>query len=388
MIKTSYKLLLDIYRDDNALSPFIKEVSLNPYPLVFYKNTVRELVSQNVPDFFFIRFVPEYFNLCFLNQTSHNLKKVTYLKGCAITLDNFENENDYVKHQFKKKADNIRRYVKRLESSFDIEYKMYYGSIDIDKYHLLLDQMSEMILKRFDTLTETNNSLKDLTWIREKAHELILAKNASLFVIYNQDRPVSITFNFIHDKFIFAYLSGFDIDYRKFGMGHVYIFKQLQWCFEHHFSIYEMGWGAYDYKQRWCNLIYDSKHYLFYRNRKIVPILMANIEIANINFKKILKSIKVDVYLKQLKGLKNASILDSYKMTLFKDPINQFSQGNKLINIHDDQNSFLRKYIYDFLYSGQENESDIHVFEISKNINYLVKGKNRTAEITRIREER
>lgn len=384
MTKTSFRLLLDIYRDNSALSPFIKEVNINPSLIVFHKNTVRELDDQNVPDIFFIRFVPEYFNLVFLDQKSHNLKKIRHLKGCAITLDSFENENDYVKHQFKKKADNIRRYVKRLESSFDIEYKMYYGSIDNDMLNLLLDQMAEMILKRFDTLSESNNSLNDLTWIRKKAYTLILEKKASLFVIYNQDRAISITFNFVHDKFLFAFLSGFDIDYRKFGMGHVYIFKQLQWCFEHHFAIYEMGWGAYDYKQRWCNLIYNSKHYLFYRRNKLIPFLMASIEIEKVKLIKILKSYKIDVYLKQLKGFKKISKLDPYTMILTKDIKEHNSNMDKAINYQNEHNNFLRKYIYDFLYSGQENESDINVYEITRDKHYVIKGKKSTAEITRI----
>lgn len=383
MIKTTYRLLLDIYRGDTALNPFIKEVSISPTPIIFYKNNLRKLVNKNVPDFFFIRFVPEYFNMDFIDQNSHNLKKVTHLKGCAITLENFENENDYVKHQFKKKADNIRRYLKRLESSFDIEYKMYYGSIDNDLLNLLLDQMAEMIRKRFDTLSETNNSLNDLTWIRKKAYNLILEKKASLFVIYSQDRPISITFNFVHDKFLFAFLSGFDIDYRKFGMGHVYIFKQLQWCFEHHFAIYEMGWGAYDYKQRWCNLIYNSNHYLFYRKNKLIPFLMATLEIEKIKLIRILKSYKVDVYLKQLRGSKNISNVDAYTLTISKDNIKHNSKENTTINYQNEHNSFLRKYIYDFLYSSQENESEIQVFEIVKNDHYWIHGKKSAANITR-----
>src|SRR5690606_41905928 len=62
---------------------------------------------------------------------------------------------------------------------------------------------------------------------------LFRSKRASFFVIYDGDHPIEISLNYHLNDVLFSSISSFDIDYAKFGLGHIEIHKQLEWCLEH-----------------------------------------------------------------------------------------------------------------------------------------------------------
>ncbi len=64
------------------------------------------------------------------------------------------------------------------------------------------------------------------------AYPLILEKKASLFVIYNKETPMAITYNYHTEDTLIDAITVFDIDYSKFNIGYVNNLKLLNWCFD------------------------------------------------------------------------------------------------------------------------------------------------------------
>ena len=62
----------------------------------------------------------------------------------------------------------------------------------------------------------------------------------------------------------------YDIDYAKFSLGNIDIYKQLEWCFENNFKMFDFMWGNLEYKERWCNQIYLYEHHLYYNKNFIL----------------------------------------------------------------------------------------------------------------------
>ena len=63
---------------------------------------------------------------------------------------------------------------------------------------------------------------------------------------------------------LFGYISSYDIDYYKFGLGNLLIYKQLDWCIENGYNHFDMGWGDLKYKKWWSNNIYQFNHHIVF----------------------------------------------------------------------------------------------------------------------------
>ncbi len=225
-----------------------------------------QYLPPNANDILYVSHVPDFFQVKLKEVDKFHLKRFHQQKGYAADLSNFLDIDSYLKSQFRKNARKIRRFVNRLESCFDIEYKLFYGNISKDEYSYLLTVLRKMIVQRFKQRNEQSKSLAEWNSIVELTYPLILKKRASLFVIYDGDKPIEIAINYHFKQTMFSYISSYDIDYAKFGLGHVEIYKQLEWCLQNKFNRFEMGWGYLDYKRRWSNHIYNFEQHLIFRN--------------------------------------------------------------------------------------------------------------------------
>ena len=209
--------------------------------------------------------------------------------GYAISLGKDMNPDQYVKQQFGSNAKTIRRYVNRLEACFNVSYKMFYGEIEYNTYMFIMTSLRSMLVKRFAQRNTTNSELQIWDEVVNDSYAQILEKKASLFVIYNESTPIEISLNYHFYKILFISTSSYDIDYAKFGLGHVEIYKQIEWCLANGVQIFEMGDGELDYKRRWSNAIYNFEHHVIYPKNSLVKKGMAQLEIGKIKFREYLK---------------------------------------------------------------------------------------------------
>ena len=67
---------------------------------------------------------------------------------------------------------------------------------------------------------------------------MIRNKEAALFVIYNQDKPIAINLVNFSDTTMLDVIRVFDIDYARYRLGVVGIMKQIEWCIENNFKAF------------------------------------------------------------------------------------------------------------------------------------------------------
>jgi hypothetical protein len=272
--------------------------------------------------------------------------------------------------------------MKRLESCFDINHKIYYGEIDELEYAFLFSQFERMIKMRFEQRKQEHVGFKRWDLYKENVYNLILKKRASLFVIYDKKKPIVIDLNYHFDNILDSAMSSYDIDYSKFGLGNIALLKQLEWCFDNNFKRVDLRWGEVPYKRLWCNVIEEYKCDVIYNKNNPTDMLLA-FAISNIvNFKKILIDRKIlPLKLKFLskgmeKNLPTETIEagSSYRI----EDLAELPPKNVLrpIDIRDKEYQFLRSPIYNYQYTHLEHSNDINIYSVNnENMSYIIEGK-------------
>ena len=178
-----------------------------------------------------VNFIPPYLDLKINKQkTPFRAFQVKPRLGFIIDLNQFANVDDYFKVQLgSRKKKTVLAGLKRLESCFDISYKIYFGEIDILEYEFLFSEFERMITKRFEQRKQEHAGYKRWTLYKKSVYDLILKKRASLFVIYNKKKAIVIDLNYHFDNILDSAMSSYDIDYAKFGLGNIALVKQLEW---------------------------------------------------------------------------------------------------------------------------------------------------------------
>ncbi|WP_170179714.1 GNAT family N-acetyltransferase [Flavivirga rizhaonensis] len=324
------------------------------------------------------RLIPEYFKLN-LKDTSFSTKIIPqYNWGYSILLHASDSIEGYMKRQFNSKKRNIfTRYVKRLESCFNIRYKMFHGDISKTDYDSIMESLHHMITCRFEERNESHKNLHEWDYLVEHTYAEIINKKASLFVVYNEEEPIEISLNYHFDKILFSYISSYNIDYSKFGLGHVEIYKQVEWCANNGYILFEMGVGGMDYKRRWSNNIYRYNHYVTYKNLNIKSKYKAKLLIIKIKIKEYLKSkgvneihSKYNKYFTKKSNVQSNIALSEIKVTPDLNITNFEEIQQHTINTY----SFLKKYIYNFLYTTKEHLDDVKIYKHNKENSFLIKG--------------
>ena len=324
-----------------------------------------------------VMFIPNYITPKIDNDL-FNLKRVTqFFKGYAILLDKFNSINEYLKYRFKKNSKSILKRLKRLETSFPIKYEFHYGDISEKDYNFYMDILKEMIIKRFKQRDDISQNLLNWDHYHTIFFDLINNNKASLFVIKNNSEPICISLSNHFNGKMFSSVSSYDIDYGKFSLGSIEIYKKLEWCLENNHNTYEFGMGDLSYKREWSNHIYNFNHQIIYPKKSIIAALLAHIEFLKISIKEGVYKLTYVRYKKwKSKRNKTTPFKLNYKVSSVENHITEFKNYRK-IDYNIDKYRFLRKIVFDFLYSNMENTNDVVVYEKSK-MSYLIIGsKNR-----------
>ncbi len=328
-----------------------------------------------------VMFIPQYISPR-VNKNCFNVKKVTqFFKGYAIFLDEFKSIDDYLRYRFKKNAKSIRKRIKRLELSFPISYHFYFGDISEEDYHFLMDTLKKMVIKRFKERNDISQNLLNWEHYQNIFFDLINNKKASLFVIKNGTEPICISISNHFNGKMFSSVSSYDIDFAKFSLGSIEIYKKLEWCLENNHNTYEFGMGDLSYKREWSNNIYNFEHQIIYPKKSIIAKTKATIEFIKVSIKERIYKLAYVRYKKwKAKRKKSAPFHLSYSVYPGEDIVDYKSLSK--IDYNLDSYSFLRKVVFDFLYSNMENVIHVEVYKWPKQEkSYLILGQSNKQKV-------
>ncbi|MER3376653.1 MAG: GNAT family N-acetyltransferase [Allomuricauda sp.] len=225
-----------------------------------------------------------------LNLVQFRCKAVKQYQGFLCDLSGCETAMEYMATKFSKKSiKNIRAKKRQLETHYNIVYKNHYGDIEKEHYDFLFDRFHELLKKRFDEKKMQNRYL--LVWkeYHELIYSMILRKEASLFVIYNNKEPIAMAMDFYVEDICFGYIQVFDLEYQKYYMGDVCMVERLDWLLVHNFKVFDFLMGETYYKIKWSNRTYVYNHHLFYKAGSMVGYLKMQFTKAKLRLKQYLR---------------------------------------------------------------------------------------------------
>ncbi|MCF8273411.1 MAG: GNAT family N-acetyltransferase [Flavobacteriaceae bacterium] len=341
----------------------------------------KEPVSENDLNkkIYYLTYVPPYVDLAL----GKDFKKIAFERfvGYSINLENYESVESYMLHQFGSKSrSKIRTYLNRLETCFNISYKTYFGQIEPDTYQHIMASLEHMISRRFNQRNDEHQAVKNWDYYKNATYNLINNKKASLFVVYDNDKPIDICLNIHYEAIYINYIRAFDIDYSKFRLGYVDILKQLEWCFEHGYKMFDLGMGIFSYKIQWCDVQYQFKNYIVYNKKSMVLALSSRLMALFYKLKLFLdkNNIVVDKAEKNQDNTNSNQVFDT-DHEFDTQKINNIPINSEFleIDIEEDTYAFLRKWVYDILYLNFEHKNKVTLYKVKNELNsYIVKGKN------------
>ena len=357
-------------------------------PLKNLINTDSSLIARN--KIHYITYVPPYVNVTLNND--YKTFQFYRFNGFLIDLEKFNSIQDYMASQFGSKSrSKIRSYTRRLETCFNITYQMYYGYMDETVFKQLLVQLESMIKKRFDQRGDEHQALGDWNYYKQTTYQHILNKRASLFVIYDNGKPIDICINYHFDNIVINFIRAFDIDYYKFKLGYIDIYKQVEWSIENNIKLFDLGPGILTYKKQWCNITYDFKNCLVFNKKSLTSNVLALFLFLFYKMKILLDKKKI--------------ILDKENMVKDSDNSNNKNETGHVKQIETEiidvspkktelkkhyqeidfemhEYSFLRNAIYDYLYLNFDKKDKVKVYISTEKSNSFILIGKKTLKLT------
>jgi hypothetical protein len=333
-----------------------------------------------------ISLFPSYLEPTFKDENEFEIIKIPQNKitGYAVLIKNNPDIDTLFKTEFKKSfRANILRFVNRFEDCFNARYKMFFEHITEDEYNFLMEELHKMLITRFNQRNDSNKVLKNWDDYVNDTYKLIKSKKASLFVIYHNETPVHICLNHHFNNIIFVSVPSYDIDFAKFALGNVSLYKILEWSIDHKYEVMDMAYGYLEYKRRWSNLIYDFEHHIIYPKNNLLAKILATIEVKKLNLKNSLKRKNIDERIEKIKKTlkKQPSTENDTSYKIENTEINNLSSLETILENSEIFNT-LRKPINDFLYTNKEHIDNLTVFEKTHKKEYVLKGKSITQKLT------
>ncbi len=291
--------------------------------------------------------------------------------GFLINLNKFKNIEDYLLNTFSKNTRmKMRKFNKRLDKCFNISEKMFFGDINKDEYDKVFESFMSLLTKRYADKQVSYNNMQPSEWnfYKEVAYPLILEKKASLFVLYDNQTPIAITYNYHTEDSLIDAITVFDIDYSKFNIGYVNNLKILNWCFENKLKTLDFSKGYFDYKKRMCTLEYDFEYHIIYDKKSLISKLKAYTYYNFLELKTYLRNKKLDVKFHKLtyrlKNKNQTQPIERAEIIKLSNLPNTL-ELNKIDIKKDLSFSFLNKYVNDFLYLIIKSYDDIEIFKVN-----------------------
>lgn len=360
--------------------PFYTNVHNKTTSEDYINNAKGDCMSLN--DVTIVRNVPPYFDARL--KTSFNCFKIYHRDGFLANLKGYPDLDAYMKVQLKPKSrSRMRGQLRRLETCFPIQYKMYFGEISRANYDFLFKKLHEMIERRFSQRGDTHQSIEHWDYLRKNVFNMILERKASLFVIYDANKPIDICLNYHHQNIFRNYIRSYDIDYSKFRLGYLDIWKQLEWCFQNNHLIFDLSYGELAYKRTLCNTIYKFEQHIIYTKSHLYQKAKATIITKLLGLKWFLESKKVlrSYRLLRFKFKTTSTAKINEKLDFLTEDISAIDLNTFVlteIDIHNHKYAFLRKAIYDFQYTNFERSNMVNIYELKDHHNtFIISGQTK-----------
>jgi hypothetical protein len=339
---------------------------------------------------FLIFDVPTYFEVD-TTQLGHKIKllKSKQYPGFLIETGKYDSLNAYMLEHFSKNSRNKnKKYKRRLEESFNISYKMFFGDISKTEYDFVFTQFKFLLEKRFEDKQVSNNNLDETEWAfyYDVAYALILEKKASLYVIYDNQKPIGVTLSYFSEDTLFDAITVFDIDYSKFHLGSVTIMKLIEWCIANTIRILDFSKGYFEYKTRWCTLSYDFEYHIYYDSTSLKSKIIASSLKRIYDFKQRLREKNINEKLHKLTyklGHKSQNKTEEVSYSFTELDLAEIDKDSQPINFELSENRGLKLMVFEFLYLYLEHCNNIKLFKNNNLDNsYLVEGKEKSMVAT------
>lgn len=390
-IKSDFKtnFFMDLFENREIPAVYSKILYLNDDQCLYDGKNINSKAIE-IDDLYTIALIPDYFKpVLKKNKTFVEKSGQQENLGYSIFIKNVDSIDGYLKTQFKSNHKVIKRNITRLEACFNIRYQLFHGGISKESYDFLMGSLQEMLIRRFTQRKNDNKKLKEWDVILNNSFELINNKEASLFVIYDNDKPIDISLNYHQHKIVFSAIASYDIDYHKFGVGHVEMIKLLEWCIQDKYEVLELGYGDLEYKRRWSNHIYNFKYQVIFNKNAMLMPFIANLHFHKLNLKEYIKAKKVNLHYKNVrKRLTFKKPMESneeselnYEKIIITEP-DRFQSLTK-VDPESEDHKYLRRILYEFLYSSIEHKENTSIYKISDiPHSFLIKGKLNAQQIT------
>ncbi len=302
------------------------------------------------------------------NKKTRVYKSVQY-SGFLINLNKFENLNEYMQFAFGRNSRmKMRKYSRKLNQCFDFKTKMFFGEIEKKQFDDLFDQFMNLLEKRYSQkqIMHNNMQLKEWQFYKKVAYPLILKKRASLFVVYDGETPIAITYNYHTKNSIIDAITAFDIDYSKFNIGYITNLSLLDWCFKNNINTFDFSKGFYEYKKRMSTSEYNFEYHIIYNSSSFISKTLAFCYYNYFEFKSFLRKRNYNEKFHQLTYKLNHIRGLRPKKNILIEKIDSLPQKDNLISIdltEDDNFCFLRKVINNFLYVSESPFEEINTFK-------------------------
>lgn len=304
------------------------------------------------------------------------------IKGYAIIISDYNDFETMFKSVYKKSfRSNIMRFVNRLEACFNVRYKLFYGDIATSDYNNLMVALKGMLTTRFNQRNDSNKILNNWQYHLDSTLDMIRRKNASLFVIYNNDVPIHICINYHFNGILFVAIPSFDIDYSKFSLGNISIYKLLEWAVNNNYQVLDMAQGTLEYKRRWSTLIYSFSHHIIYNKLSFKSKLTAQIEIKKLQLKNYLKSKNIDDSVAAIKQKLKKPNQFKDQAFVFEDVDKEVALKQTLITVNKQVNAHLLKPVYDFMFITKTHAESVAVYKTNLHSEYLICGAQEAKKI-------
>ncbi|NMH88221.1 GNAT family N-acetyltransferase [Flavivirga algicola] len=375
---------------ENSLPPICNKVIYQKN--VYYNKNIDSELDLNKQVLIF-KDVSDYVDIELFQQAKNIvINKTKTLKGHLVELAPFKDIQEYLQNNFTTKSrSNFRRYENRLKSCFKIKYVSYYGNITKEEYDRLFIVLKDLLIRRFAEKQEKNYELQHLKGYHDVVYDMILKKEACLFVIYDNEKPISIRVNMCKKKLAYYIISGYDVDYSKFHLGSIDMLKNIEWCIDNNFEIYDLLKGYDYYKSKWATKKHDYYIYIIYNSNSIkLTLISYYITIKEtIKYKcyRFLKKHNLDTKYKDLKrylfGI-TTFFKNKKATTILIDNNAKITDQIFEIDINlDNQYIFLRKPVYNFLFLANTSLDNVTIGKLSGTSNkFLLKAKNKSQLLT------
>ena len=387
-----YKFAYDFY-DSRIIYPFYQNI-LNSTNGESYLNRDNKNVDGLTDTLHIVNYINPYYTII-INEKETPLiaLKFQQTSGFLAQLGKFTSVEQYMSAKMSSKSrTKIRGYIRRLETCFPISYKMYFGEISKKDYNFLFSKFNVFLTNRFSQRGDDHEAFPRWDSIQSSTYNMIENKTASLFVIYNGDQPIDICLNYHHQNIIDNAIRSYDIDYSKYRLGYIDIYKQLEWCFENGVEIFDLSIGDFDYKRQWCNVQYEFENHILYDKNSFLKKVIAHVLLAFYKSKGYLKKKNVHLIYHKIRSIfkPKKKSNPSYTETVITCEEMEHLPSQKNITKIDhslEKYKALRKPIYDFQYGNTELSKHLKVYKTNnQNTIFYVNGLRKTFKIRLVQD--